>query len=188
MIFSSTWQISGGGQRRKACRSRKKNRNCRKSRENSRKLLEAFLRSRKEENLYAIPVGTSLLFPSEHNSFQNMAGPSKMPLRSWYNCGTNNFQQEDFCLIEMKKPTVLSNKCSKALSNRAIQKLNFLVSGRISVVMSTFSVFWLSYGRSGNEFCAEEGQNPIFDPLPRNEKLCGNLYRKFALRNGLPIS
>jgi len=31
------------------------------------------------------------------------------------------------------------------------------------------------YGRSGNEICAEEGQNPIFDPLPRNEKLCGNL-------------
>jgi len=28
---------------------------------------------------------------------------------------------------------------------------------------------------SGNEICAEEGQNPIFDPLPRNEKLCGNL-------------
>jgi len=37
--------------------------------------------------------------------------------------------------------------------------------------MSTFSVFGLSYGRSGNEICAEEGQNPIFDPLPRNEKL-----------------
>ena len=36
----------------------------------------------------------------------------------------------------------------KALSNGAIPKLNFLVSGRISVVMSTFSVFWLSYGRS----------------------------------------
>jgi len=30
------------------------------------------------------------------------------------------------------------------------QELNFLVSGRISVVMSTFSVFGLSYGRSGN--------------------------------------
>jgi len=41
--------------------------------------------------------------------------------------------------------------------------------------MSTFSVFGLSYGRSGNQFCAEEGQNPIFDPLPRNEKLFGNL-------------
>jgi len=41
--------------------------------------------------------------------------------------------------------------------------------------MSTFCVFGLSYGRSGNEFCAEEGQNPIFDPLPRNKKLCGNL-------------
>ena len=72
--------------------------------------------------------------------------------------------------------------------------MNFLVSGRISIVMSTFSVcgfsygrsgnlfsaetfsvFGLSYGRSGNLISAEEGQNPIFDPLPRNEKLCGNL-------------
>ena len=35
--------------------------------------------------------------------------------------------------------------------------------------MSTFLVFG-----SGNEFCAEEDQNPLFDPLPRNEKLCGN--------------
>ena len=33
----------------------------------------------------------------------------------------------------------------KALSNRAIRKLNFLVSGCISIVMSTFSVFGLSY-------------------------------------------
>ena len=68
---------------------------------------------------------------------------------------------------------LLNGSGLKALSNGAIPKLNFLVSGRISVVMST--VFWLSYGRSGNKFCAEEGQNPIFDPLPRNEKLCGNL-------------
>ena len=64
---------------------------------------------------------------------------------------------------------------AKALCNGAIPKLNFLVSGRISVVMSTFSVFGLSDGRSDNEFCGEEGQNPIFDPLPRNKKLCGNL-------------
>ena len=63
----------------------------------------------------------------------------------------------------------------KALSNGAIPKLNFLVSRGVSVVMSSFFVFGLSYGRSGNEFCAEEGQNPIFDSLPRNEKLCGNL-------------
>jgi len=52
IIFYSTWQISGGGRWRKACRSRQKNRNSRKSRENSRNLLKAFLRSRKEENLY----------------------------------------------------------------------------------------------------------------------------------------
>jgi len=63
----------------------------------------------------------------------------------------------------------------KALSNGVLQKLNFQVSGRISVVMSTFSIFGLSYGRSDNEFCAEEGQNPMFEPLSRNEKHCGNL-------------
>jgi len=34
---------------------------------------------------------------------------------------------------------------------------------------------YLRYWRTDHEFCAEEGQNPIFDPLPRNEKLCGNL-------------
>jgi len=39
-----------------------------------------------------------------------------MPLRSWYNCGTNHFHQADFCLAEMKKPTVLRNKCSPAWS------------------------------------------------------------------------
>ena len=50
--FNSTWQISGGGQWRKACRSRNKESKQSKSRENSRNLLEAFLRSRKEENLY----------------------------------------------------------------------------------------------------------------------------------------
>jgi len=43
-------------------------------------------------------------------------------------------------------------KMDEALFNGAIRKLNFQVSGRISVVMSTFSVFGLSYGRSDNEF------------------------------------
>jgi len=66
-------------------------------------------------------------------------------------------------------------EADQALSNGALQKLNFQVSRRISVVMSTYSVFGLSYGRSDIEFCSEEGQNPIFDPLPRNKKLCGNL-------------
>ena len=42
-------------------------------------------------------------------------------------------------------------KAHKALSNGAIPKLNFLVSRRISVVMSIFSVFGLSYaGRKTN--------------------------------------
>jgi len=68
----------------------------------------------------------------------------------------------------------------EALSNGALQKLNFQVSRRISVVMSTFSVFGLSYGRSNNEFCSEEGQNPIFDPLPHNEKLCGKFVEQLC--------
>ena len=53
MIFYSTSQIVWGGHFRKACRFRpKKNRNSRKSHANSWNLLEPFLRSRKEENLY----------------------------------------------------------------------------------------------------------------------------------------
>jgi len=47
--------------------------------------------------------------------------------------------------------------------------------------MSTFSVFGLSYRRSNNEFCLEQGQNPIFDPLPRNEKLCGEVKIAFII-------
>jgi len=30
-----------------------------------------------------------------------------MPLRSGHNCCTNHFHQADFCLAEMKKPTML---------------------------------------------------------------------------------
>ena len=52
MIFYSTLQIFGGGHFQKACRFEKKNRNSRKSHANSRNLLEPFLRSRKEDNLY----------------------------------------------------------------------------------------------------------------------------------------
>ena len=51
IIFYSTCKISGRGQFRKECRSRKKNRNHWKSRTNSRTLLEPFLRSRKEKKL-----------------------------------------------------------------------------------------------------------------------------------------
>ena len=39
-----------------------------------------------------------------------------MPLPCWYNCGTNHLHQADFCLAEMKKPTMLSNKSSTAWS------------------------------------------------------------------------
>ena len=40
------------------------------------------------------------------------ADHAKMPLWNWYPAGTNHFGQADFCLAEMKKPTMLSNKSS----------------------------------------------------------------------------
>ena len=52
MIFYSPSQISGGDNFEKRADHGKKNRNSQKSRKNSRNLLEAFLRWRKEENLY----------------------------------------------------------------------------------------------------------------------------------------
>jgi len=52
IIFNSTWQISGEANVEKHADPRKKNLNSRKSRENCRNLLKAFLTSRKEENLY----------------------------------------------------------------------------------------------------------------------------------------
>ena len=66
-----------------------------------------------------------------------------MPLRSWYNCGTNHFQQADFCLAEMKKPTMLSNKRSTAWSWRRIRFLKIKSSeqdfkylyGTISIIL-----------------------------------------------------
>ena len=60
-------------------------------------------------------------------------------------------------------------------SNGEYRKLNFQVFGRISVVMSTFSVFGLSSGRSDDESWHICWLWACFDPLPRNEKLCGNL-------------
>ena len=39
-----------------------------------------------------------------------------MHVWSWLNSGTNHFNQADFCLPEMKKPTILSNKSDTALS------------------------------------------------------------------------
>jgi len=52
IIFYSTLQFSGGGTFGKHADPEKKNRNSWKPRANSRNLLEAFLRSRKKENLY----------------------------------------------------------------------------------------------------------------------------------------
>jgi len=71
------------------------------------------------------------------------------------------------------------NQNDKANFNGALRKLNFQVSGRISVVMSTFSIFRLSYGRSENEFWHILIEIPGVDPdparLPRNEELSDNL-------------
>ena len=55
--------------------------------------------------------------PAPMNHVKNLrAGPSKMTPRCWYICGTNHFDQADFCLAEMKKPTMLSNKSITAWS------------------------------------------------------------------------
>ena len=47
-----------------------------------------------------------------------MAGPSEMPLRSWYNCGTKHFHPTMMVdgLVEMKNPTRFSNTTSTAWS------------------------------------------------------------------------
>ena len=63
----------------------------------------------------------------------------------------------------------------QANSNGEYRKLNFQVSGRISVVMSTFWMFGLSDGRFDNEFWHICWLWACFDPLQRNKKLCSNL-------------
>jgi len=78
---------------------------------------------------------------------------------------SSSFEPRGFAVLY-----TISRSGTRALSNGAIPKLIFLVSGRISIVMSTFWLFRLCDGRSDDEFGAEEGQNPIFDHLPRNEK------------------
>jgi len=52
IIFYSTWQISGGGQCRKACRSRKKESKQLEITWKQSNVFEVFLRSKKEENVY----------------------------------------------------------------------------------------------------------------------------------------
>jgi len=42
------------------------------------------------------------------------AGPANLPLGKWYPAGANHFDLADFCLYEMKNPTMLSNKSSTA--------------------------------------------------------------------------
>jgi hypothetical protein len=77
----------------------------------------------------------------------------------------------------MLSTTTLAASNGKANSNGALRTLNFQVSGRNSVVMSTFSVFacGLSYGRSNKEFWHISIEIPGFDPLPRTGKLCDYL-------------
>jgi len=44
------------------------------------------------------------------------ASPAEMPFRNWYTANTNHFRLTDFCQVEMKNPTRLSNKTSTAWS------------------------------------------------------------------------
>jgi len=45
------------------------------------------------------PRTGTLPVPMDHVKYLR-AGPSNMPLRSWYNCGTNHFEQADLCLAK----------------------------------------------------------------------------------------
>jgi len=42
------------------------------------------------------------------------AGPAEMPFQTWYTANTNHFRLTDFCKVEIKNTTVLSNKPSTA--------------------------------------------------------------------------
>jgi len=89
----------------------KKNRNNRNSRENSRNLLEAFLRSRKEENLYghcdmtARPYESCKIFRGRprRNAFSKL-------VHRWY----KSCPPDRFCQLEIQNTTGLSNKPSTA--------------------------------------------------------------------------
>ena len=65
-------------------------------------------------NVKDISMSLSHTMSMDIRSPKSVADPSEMPLQSWYNCGTNRFHQAYFCLAEMKKPTMLSNKRSNA--------------------------------------------------------------------------
>jgi len=74
-----------------------------------------------------------------------------------------------------------------ALSNGPIPKLNFLVSGRISVVMSTISRFWLSLRALRQRILRGRGSKPVvvicitINPLT-NKSIC-SILRFFAIRS-----
>ena len=98
------------------------------------------------------------------------------------------FLPHRFIKISATRIRVLGCTHIVALSNRAIPKLNFLVSGRISVVMLTSSVFGLSYGRLDNEFStalqSHLGQVEWFkwtDPLSSSHLSHEDLKTPFSL-------
>jgi len=72
-----------------------------------------------------------------------------MPLWSWFNCGTNHFHQADFCLGEMKKPTVLSNKSSNAWS--CAENQIFVVFLRIRSSEQDFKYLYWTISKYFNE-------------------------------------
>jgi len=43
-----------------------------------------------------------------------MAGPAEMPFENWYTANTIHFRLTDFCQLEIKNTTGLSNKPSTA--------------------------------------------------------------------------
>jgi len=64
-------------------------------------------------NFFQSPIFSIARPPAPMNHVKYLrAGPSKMPLGCWYNCGTNRFERADFYQAKMNKPTMLINKSS----------------------------------------------------------------------------
>ena len=68
-----------------------------------------------------------------------------MPLRYWYNCGTNHFHQADFYLAYMKKLTILSNKSCTAWS--CAENQIFVVFLRIKSSEQEFKYLYLTISK-----------------------------------------
>ena len=73
---------------------------------------------------------TQSIPPAPMNHVQNWrADPSEMPFQTWYTANTDHFRLTDFCQVEIKKTTGLSNKPSTVYSCAEDQILENKISG-----------------------------------------------------------